>query len=119
MKGVNFVQAQAYEGYWENERFYPYGKPIQKTGRQRAILTFISEHHSLPVSENAVEHTIVVDELPEGFDNLVKIAGVEEAYRRVAWLKRLEEAREYAEDAPLLEIQQRAKDMRPPVLFEE
>ena len=40
------MQIQAYAGYWENERFYPTEKPVRKTGRQRAILTFIDEPHN-------------------------------------------------------------------------
>ena len=113
------MQAQAFEGYWENERFYPNGKPIRKTGRQRAVLTFLSEPLQQPTSEQPIFEVVSDSELPEGFDRLVEKAGLEEAHRRVAWLKRLAEARDYAKDAPSLEIPPRAKDMRAPVVFED
>ena len=108
------MQVQAFEGYWENERFYPLGKPIRKTGRQKAILTFISE----PVQEPASD-LLYTEEMPEGFTDLVKKVGLEDAQRRVTWLKRLEEAREFAKDEPLPDFPQRSKEMRPPVLLDD
>jgi len=112
------MQARAYEGYWENERFYPIGKTIPITGRQRAVLTFISDSVQRPQHEFPI--SVVSDsDLPDGFDSLVEKAGLEEAYRRVAWLERLQAAREYAKDSPPIELPPRARDMRSPVLFED
>ena len=48
MKGANLMQLQAVQGYLENERFYPIGEPIRKTGRQKVIVTFLND----PVANN-------------------------------------------------------------------
>lgn len=37
------MQAQAYEGYFENGQFYPIGKEVQVTGRRRAFITIFEE----------------------------------------------------------------------------
>jgi hypothetical protein len=34
---------QAYEGYLENDRFYPIGQPVKLQGRRRVILTVFDE----------------------------------------------------------------------------
>ena len=110
------MQVQAFEGYWENEQFYPLGQIIRKPGRSKVILTFIGE----PVTESKPTSEFVLSgEMPEGFEGLVEKVGLEEAQRRVAWLKRLEEASEQAKDAPPFELPPRAGGMRPPVLFED
>lgn len=31
------MQLQTFEGYLENERFFPIGKPIKKSGKQRVL----------------------------------------------------------------------------------
>ena len=110
------MQVQAFEGYWENERFYPFGKPIRKPGRTKAILTFLSEP---AIEPNPTLDTTSLDEVPEGFEGLVEIMGLEEAKKRVAWLKRLHEAGELAKDAPPFELSPRMGSMRSPVLFED
>jgi len=37
------MQLQTVQGYLENERFYPLGSAILKTGKQKVIVTFLSE----------------------------------------------------------------------------
>ena len=90
------MQAQVFEGYWENERFYPLEKPVCKVGRQRAFLTLIDE----PI-QNLAPIDIPIGEMPEGFTALIDKVGQEEAQRRADWLKSLAEARELAKDEPL------------------
>jgi len=107
------AKVQEFEGYWENERFYPIGQPIRKTGRQKAKLILLDEPAQRPKVEFLPD-----DELPEGFNALVDKVGIEEAHRRVAWLKRMDEARELAEDSPPFELPPRTP-MRPPILFED
>jgi hypothetical protein len=34
---------QAYEGYFENDRFYPTDRKVRVTGRRRAIVTILDE----------------------------------------------------------------------------
>ena len=34
---------QAYEGYFENDRFVPIGRTVRVTGRRRAIVTILDE----------------------------------------------------------------------------
>ena len=108
------MQVQSFEGYWENERFYPLGQSIRKSGRQKAILTFLGEPIKQHVSEIAPS-----EEMPEGFEELVEKVGLAEAQRRMAWLKRLEDARKLAENAPNFELPPRAGGMRPPVFLED
>ena len=110
------MQVQAFEGYWENEHFYPLGKPIRKTGRQKAILTFLSEPASKPMSAPEIKPD---DEMYDGYLILADKVGPEEAKRRIAWLKRLHEAVELAQNEPPFELPPRAGRMRPPILFED
>ena len=42
------MQAQAYEGYFENGRFYTAGRPVNIPERRRVYITVIDE----PVSDN-------------------------------------------------------------------
>jgi hypothetical protein len=85
------MQVQAFEGYWENERFYPLGQMERKSGKLRAILTVLNEpaHEGKAVSDEP----------------------------RVAWLNRLDEAITLSLDEDLPDMQ-RSKAMRPPVNFE-
>ena len=34
---------QAYEGYFENDRFYPIGSPVRISGRRRVVLTVLED----------------------------------------------------------------------------
>ena len=108
------MQVQAFEGYWENERFYPLGQPIRKPGKFRAILTLLDEPIQISVPEVAS-----TGEMPDGFTSLVAKVGLDEAQKRTAWLKRLEEARELAKDEKMPDIPLRSKEMRPPVIFND
>lgn len=112
------MQAQILEGYWENDRFYPYAQPVRKTGRRKAQVLVFDEPAERPIYNESAVKIIPDDELPEGFDRLVEKAGLEEAHRRVAWLKELDRVRELAKDEPPFELPPRAP-MRPPILFED
>ena len=100
-------QIQKFEGYWENDRFYPQGNPIRKKGRQRAVLTFINE----PVQESTTEKPIF-DIVPDD-DEASKLADEEDTRLREEWLKKLKQLRELAKDDPLLDFPVR-QPMREP-----
>jgi len=83
------MQVQAFEGYWENGRFYPLEQVVSQAGRLRAILTVLNE----PVRED-------------------KAVSGESC---IEWLNRLNEAVALSLDEDLPDIP-RSKSMRPPLL---
>jgi hypothetical protein len=83
------MQVQAFEGYWENGRFYPLGQTVRKAGRLRAILTVLNE----PVIDRTVSGEPCIE-----------------------WLNRLNEAIALSMDEALPDIP-RSKSMRPPINF--
>ena len=51
---------EAYEGYYENDRFFPLGKALRIPGRHRAIITILTDE---PVkSEETTERLAALDE---------------------------------------------------------
>ena len=87
------MQLQAYEGYLENDRFYPSKQPMRKFGKVRAILTILED----PANDKNVTQE-------------------EESY--AAWQMRLREAIEASKDEYLPDLV-RSKDMRPPINFDD
>ena len=109
------MQLQTYEGYWENDRFYPIGQPVHKTGKQKVILTFLNE----PVVQQSQIMIAYVDEVPTKFASLVEEVGMEEAQRRISLLSRLKEAVALSADETMLDFPNRGREMKAPVLFDD
>lgn len=55
------MQAQAYEGYVENGRFYPQGNTIHLTGRFRAMLTILD----VPTHDTSTEWVDDLEQMVE------------------------------------------------------
>ena len=85
------MQLQTFEGYLENERFFPIGKPIKKSGKQRVLITFLND----PILNDPVVEAI-------------------EAEPKDELLQRLKEAIAESADEYMPDIV-RCKKMRPPV----
>ena len=81
------MQAQLFEGYWENGGFVPSKQSIRKSGRLRAILTILDE----PIQEEK--------KLPYDYN------------ARIKWLDELEKVVQLSMDEELPEFQ-RSKVMR-------
>lgn len=92
MKGANLMQLQTIQGYLENERFYPIGEPIRKMGRQKVIVTFLSD----PTFSNEITQDEPIN----------------------AWHNRLKEAIALSMDEDLPDLV-RVKKMRPPINWED
>jgi len=58
------MQAQAYEGYFENGRFYIAGQTIQIPERQRVVITVFNE----PITDN--RHAIAWQEFLAGIKKI-------------------------------------------------
>ena len=84
------MQIAAYEGYFENGRFFPLSQPVLETGKVRAILTVLDE----PVKNELIQ-------LDDSFVN---------------WHNRLKRAITASMDEDLPDII-RSKELRPPVKF--
>ena len=97
------MQAQAYEGYIENGRFYHSGNVNQLTGRRRAIITILDE----PIPKTSTDNEKFILE----FEKLSEQIEKEDKELRADWLKRLNTAINLSLDEELPEFQ-RSKIMR-------
>ena len=78
---------QIYEGYMENDRFFPTGKTVSIKGRHKVVVTVVDE----PAQMSATERE-----------------------SRAAWLKRLDEAYNISKDEELPDFP-RSEFMREPI----
>ena len=101
------MQAQAYEGYFENGDFHTAGKTIRIPDHHRVFITIFDEIVKVPKSK---DKKIFFDEL----NRLGQEAEVEENERRTAWLSRLHEAVDSSLDEDLPDIL-RQTTMREPI----
>ena len=86
------MQAQVFEGYWEDGKFQPFNNVAHKPGKTRAILTLFEE------------------------STFEEIATPKES--RVEWLSRLKESIILSMDEDLPDLPPR-EPMRPPINFED
>ena len=92
-------QVQAYEGYFENGRFYPTGQKISLPERQRAFVTILDE----PARAASMPDT-------KDYANDQEL--------RMAWLERLDKLITLSADEELIYIP-RSTQMRAPVDLSE
>ena len=107
---------QAVKGYLTDGLFTPDNGVILPR-RAQAILVIAELHFGHEPATTKEE--ISPSEIPEEYATLVEKVGAEEAQRRIAWLKRLHESIALSMDEEPFELPPRARDMRPPVLFDE
>ena len=106
------MQAQAYEGYFENGRFYTAGRVISIPERRRVTITVMDE----PVDAgNAKEKEIA---FWEAFDQLAKDVKDEDKAQRAEGIKRLDQAIRAALDEELPDFK-RQPHMREPIELSE
>ena len=107
------MQAQAYEGYFENGLFYSSGQTIKLPERRRVYITVIDE----PVDINNTEKK-PDSELLKNTQSLAIESAQEDLELRAAWLKKLNAAIDLSlnEEFPFLH---RSPLMRDPISFSE
>ncbi|MDR0272433.1 MAG: hypothetical protein LBI27_03850 [Clostridiales bacterium] len=64
------MQAQAYDGYFENGQFFPKIEPLNLSGRVRAILTIIPEESSEMLDYSSLSQEQFNIEMEKGLADL-------------------------------------------------
>ena len=112
---------QAVKGYINNGRFMPENGMTLPNSVKAILIIEEFAQSSLECDPIAIHQNddLSDEDFAKKHATLIGKVGLVEAKRRIAWLKRLEEARELAKDEPLFELPPRSGGMRPPVIFED